>query len=797
MTINPQLDNIPPELRQHKAWLVWRYEANKDPDKKPLKVPYYAITGRRRAGAQGSAADRAELVSFEEAVSVFRNRRGYYTGIGFATLAEWGVVGLDFDNCVSEDGAVDSRVLEVVGTTYSEVSPSGRGVRAFVMGRLPDRKSVGATAGSVEGEKGFGFETFHTKGFLTVTGAVTDVYGLAGVGVEALDVGVGELYESRFGSARLAWQAEQARAVRLAAAGEAGVGGTGGAGTGLQSVLDLGVLTSALRTIADAVNAGKQEMGRNTWRDVLFGIGEATGWSAEGWEVAHEFSKAVPDYGPEALDEIWEGGARKAAAGVGAVGDDVGGARITDATVRHMARKWGWVDPTLAPDDGAFDVVPFDTQPVPQVDGADGAPAGGEVALADAGLPLEPPVFDRKKSGAILPIFENALKAIERPDVVGWGARCDTFRDEVMVLPPGSTEWRAWRANDVGELRVVLKGCGFESCGKEIVRDALVQAAGRREYDSAQQWLGGLEGRWDGVPRCETFLIDFWGAADTAYTRAVGRYMWTALAGRVITPGCQADMVPIFEGHQGLRKTSGLAALVPDYTLFTEVDLTSKDADLARAMKGVLVCEISELRGLHTRDQESIKAFVTRRYEKWVPKFVEQATSYKRRSVLFGTTNRTDILADETGNRRWLPLHVERVDVEGIEGARDQLWAEAAALYRAGGVDWHGAETLATVEHEAFMWTDSWEEAIAKWLEDDDEEGQVAPSGGHKNRSGTVQVAPFTTAEVLTRALGILQKDANMGQQRRVGAVLRKMGFEKQKKQVAGVRTLYWIKQKA
>ena len=109
--------------------------------------------------------------------------------------------------------------------------------------------------------------------------------------------------------------------------------------------------------------------------------------------------------------------------------------------------------------------------------------------------------------------------------------------------------------------------------------------------------------------------------------------------GRILVPGIQADIMPILVGDQGLLKSTALAAIVPSPDFFAEINLSDKDADLARIMRGKLVVEIGELKGMRSRDIEHTKAFVTRRYEQWVPKYKEFTATYPRRAVLFGTTN--------------------------------------------------------------------------------------------------------------------------------------------------------------
>lgn len=90
--------------------------------------------------------------------------------MGLAILPEFGVVALDFDQCIV-DGGVHPEVEKLVTCTYAEYSPSGNGVRAFMRGDLGNHKDNGAP---------FGFETFSSTGFVTFTGNRLDVTDLLG-----------------------------------------------------------------------------------------------------------------------------------------------------------------------------------------------------------------------------------------------------------------------------------------------------------------------------------------------------------------------------------------------------------------------------------------------------------------------------------------------------------------------------------------------------------------------------------------------------------------------------------------
>ena len=172
---------VPDELREIPGWLMWRLEYHEGEDK-PRKVPYYA-NGRRRQGQQGGQEDRHELVSFDAARSAAA-RRGF-DGVGLALLPDFNVTALDFDRCVI-GGQLHPEVEAIAATSYAEWSPSGKGVRVLLRGLLFNRKSF---------EGAYGFETFSTKGFVTVTGNRLDICDLLGnentvspIGEEVMDL---------------------------------------------------------------------------------------------------------------------------------------------------------------------------------------------------------------------------------------------------------------------------------------------------------------------------------------------------------------------------------------------------------------------------------------------------------------------------------------------------------------------------------------------------------------------------------------------------------------------------------
>lgn len=387
-----------------------------------------------------------------------------------------------------------------------------------------------------------------------------------------------------------------------------------------------------------------------------------------------------------------------------------------------------------------------------------------------AGLePVEDwPAFTRDRLGRIESTVTNMLAALARPDICGAKVASDTFRDAVMIAWDGTDEWRTLRDNDYTELRRRLEARGFKAPGREMVRDAALLVAEQNGIDTAEVWAKGLV--WDGVPRVEQCLHRYFRAADTPYTRAVSRYMWSGLAGRCVEGGIQCDMVPVLVGKQGAGKTQGVKALAPIIDTYVEVNLEHRDDNLARALRGKLVGELGELRGLMSRDAEAIKAWISRTHEEWIPKYMEFATKFPRRLMFIGTTNSDEFLADSTGERRWLPVPTGLVDLDALRADRDQLWAEAVVLFNREGVRWEAAHSLAEPAREAHKATDMWDEAIEQWLETDAMDGPDGPKRGD---------IPFTLNALAFGALGITVKEGDMRTAKRIGASLTRLGYFK------------------
>ncbi len=521
---------------------------------------------------------------------------------------------------------------------------------------------------------------------------------------------------------------------------------------------DVAMLESALAAIK---NEGDADLDYDQWRDVVFAIHHETAGADYGLELAHRFSARSGKYDPDFLDNrVWpyiDSGRPDA---------------VTVRTVRHLARQAGWQEPA--------DLIARDFEVVEPPAAPDGRPA----------QPLPP--FKRDDHGAILATIDNLAMAARDPRCCNVALAYDDFRAEIMAAPQHEpAAWRQFEDADYTRMQIFMERGGFKKITKETLRDAVWLVAVENRFDSAITWARGLA--WDGVPRVEAFLERYCGAQATPYVRAVSRYMWTALAARALEPGAKADMVPVLIGEQGARKSSGVAAMVPWPELFTEMDLGDRDAEASRRMRGRLVIELAELKGLYSRDAEAIKAFITRRHEEWRPLYKEFNTVFPRRNLFIGTANVGEFLSDDTGERRWLPVVIAGlVDVEAIERDRLQLWAEGCAMFLAAGVDWRDAETLARDVHGEHKIGDSWTPVVEQWLTAGDFDvvgGEPGPDAGRKM---VVQ-----THEVLIGALGFDAKNIKKGEERRVAAILKAQNYALGRPYVNGKRCRAWVYESA
>ena len=216
---------------------------------------------------------------------------------------------------------------------------------------------------------------------------------------------------------------------------------------------------------------------------------------------------------------------------------------------------------------------------------------------------------------------------------------------------------------------------------------AVAKVVDDRSYHPIRDYFASLP-EWDGIPRVDTLLIDYLGAEDNAYIRAVSRKTLCAAYMRVHSPGIKFDYMPVLNGPQGIGKSTFIANLGMEW-FSDSVSLSDmSDKTAAEKLQGFWIIEISELAGMRKADLDKVKAFVSRVDDKYRASFGRRVTPHPRQCVFFGTTNSENgYLRDVTGNRRFWNVKVtgegKHKPWEMTPEIVRQIWAEAAILARA------------------------------------------------------------------------------------------------------------------
>ena len=267
----------------------------------------------------------------------------------------------------------------------------------------------------------------------------------------------------------------------------------------------------------------------------------------------------------------------------------------------------------------------------------------------------------------------------------------DEFSGRVCVrgsLPwrkPGDTE-PLYRDDDEAGLYLYVSKDPYRLTSKANLQEALKQVTRQNAFHPVQEYLGSLV--WDGTERLDTVFVDYMGVEDTPYTRAATRKVFTAAVARIYRPGTKFDYMPVLVGAQGVGKSRLLARLAVRPEWFTD-NFGVEGKEAAENIQGKWLVEAAELSGFKKSEVTSVKAFITRTNDYYRAAFERYAQNRPRQCVFFGTTNEYRFLRDETGDRRFWPMEVDRTritktwkDLNGDEVA--QIWAEAVYRYGQG-----------------------------------------------------------------------------------------------------------------
>ncbi len=290
----------------------------------------------------------------------------------------------------------------------------------------------------------------------------------------------------------------------------------------------------------------------------------------------------------------------------------------------------------------------------------------------------------------------------------------------------GKVPWphpaKFWRDADDAQL-ICYVDAAYGTFSARNYDIAVTKAVDDRSYHPIREFFETIPA-WDGMERADTLLIDYLGAEDTPYVRAVTRKELCAAYCRVYHPGIKSDSMIVLNGDQGIGKSTLIAKLGGEWYSDSLNLSDMNDKTAAEKLQGYWIMEIGELAGMRKADLDKVKAFISRQDDKYRASFGRRVTPHPRQCVFFGTTNsQNGYLRDITGNRRYwnvkVPGNGKYKPWDMDEDTVKQVWAEVMVYAKAGEKLYLSPEleAYAKEEQRAAMERDDREGLVQEYLD--------------------------------------------------------------------------------
>ncbi len=317
--------------------------------------------------------------------------------------------------------------------------------------------------------------------------------------------------------------------------------------------------------------------------------------------------------------------------------------------------------------------------------------------------------YDRdgnEKSRKVLQTVRNCEIIIENDKRFAGKIKFDEFSQQTYLV--GNIVWqsdnnRAWSSYDDSTLFSILQS-DYDMKNRNDYFDALKNVSMRNKFHPVREMLDSF--KWDGKENIRSLLPCYLGVVDSEYSYQVMRLQMVGAVARVYEPGCKFDYTMSLTGPQGIGKSTFLRKLALKDEWFND-SLDSLDSDkAAQFIMGSWIIELAELKSLARTagGVDSVKRFLTATQDKLRLPYERRTDVFLRQCVFTGTTNKSDFLQDETGNRRFLIIQT------GVnEPTKSLFQPEAMEDIKAA---WAQAVHIGKTERPQLILPDScWEEA--------------------------------------------------------------------------------------
>jgi predicted P-loop ATPase len=189
--------------------------------------------------------------------------------------------------------------------------------------------------------------------------------------------------------------------------------------------------------------------------------------------------------------------------------------------------------------------------------------------------------------------------------------------------------------------------------------------------------------------------------------------------------------------------------------------------------------EWAELEAVFKRkDISAVKAFITTQTDQVRPPYGRTVQEFKRPSIIVGSTNETEFLADATGNRRYWVIQVDLpVQLQQLAVERDRIWGAVVHAFRSGERWELPMEMRQAAQEDAanYVSSDPWQKPVLEYAN---------------------TFTKITTTEILANVLNLEYHQQGKREEMRVANLLRVNGWRSAREVVHGQRARIWLNPK-